>query len=71
MTGKKIDWHGRHPDGRTGYMGWYNRLIGGHPHEKIMVGKPKVFGEAQTIHNENTQTKERMGFLEFLEATDG
>lgn len=71
LTGKNIQWHGRHPDARTGYTGWYNRLIGGHPHEKIMVGKPKVFGEAQTIHNENTPIKQRMGFLEFLEATDG
>lgn len=41
--GKKIKWHGEHPDGEfPGITGWYTRHIGGTPHTKLMVGQPLV-----------------------------
>ena len=33
ILGKKVDW-------KTG--GYYERIIGGHPHEKILIGRPKI-----------------------------
>lgn len=41
VLGKKIEWHGKHPDGVTPGDGWYTRKIAGHPHTKILLGKPK------------------------------
>jgi hypothetical protein len=43
VTGKSIEWHGEHPtDKSMPGKGWYTRTIGGHPHIKIMVGRPKI-----------------------------
>ena len=47
--GKVQEFSGVHPDVKTGKLterdapgkGWYKRIIGGHPHWKIMVGNPK------------------------------
>ena len=38
---KDIEWHGEHPDGVTPGDGWYTRKIAGHPHTKILLGRPK------------------------------
>lgn len=39
LAGKKIEWHGEHPEGKfPGTFGWYTRDIGGVPHAKIIVG---------------------------------
>lgn len=43
ITGKKIEWLGNFPeDSSKPGSNWYSRLIGGHPHTKIMLGKPKI-----------------------------
>lgn len=43
VLGKEIDWKGKSPDGPgINGNGWYTRKIAGHPHTKIMLGKPKV-----------------------------
>lgn len=43
LGGKKIVWHGEHPEGKfPGTYGWYSRIIGGDDHIKIMVGNPRV-----------------------------
>lgn len=43
VLGKKVQWEGKNPDnpGSTG-SGWYIRMIGGHPHAKILLGNPKI-----------------------------
>jgi hypothetical protein len=39
LLGKKVRWHGKHPDGKfPGVDGWYSRTIGDHEHVKIIVG---------------------------------
>lgn len=39
LDGKKIEWHGEHPEGKfPGTFGWYSRDIGGTKHAKIIVG---------------------------------
>ena len=43
VLGKSIDWKGQCPDDpNMPGDGWYVRNIGGHPHSKIMLGKPKI-----------------------------
>lgn len=43
ILGKNIEWHGKHPyDSTKPGDGWYTRYLGGRPHEKILVGKPKI-----------------------------
>lgn len=43
VLGKNITWHGKHPtDPSMPGDGWYTRTLGGKPHTKILVGKPKV-----------------------------
>ena len=43
VLGKDITWHGKHPtDLNMPGNGWYTRMLGGKPHEKILVGKPKI-----------------------------
>jgi hypothetical protein len=41
VLGKEIEFLGDHPDGVTVGYGWYSRLLGGHQHIKILLGKPK------------------------------
>lgn len=38
---KSIEFLGKHPDGITAGFGWYSRILGGHQHIKILLGKPK------------------------------
>lgn len=40
VLGKKVDWIGT-KDGMPG-NGWYSRVLGGHPHDKILLGRPKI-----------------------------
>lgn len=40
VLGKKVKWLGNIPGDDT--YGWYERSIAGHPHAKILVGRPKV-----------------------------
>lgn len=43
VLGKDIDWKGDCPDDpNMPGKGWYVRKIGGHPHAKILLGKPRV-----------------------------
>ncbi len=43
VLGKPIAWHGNHPsDPQASGDGWYVRNIAGHPHAKIMLGRPKA-----------------------------
>ena len=43
VLGKEVDWHGQNPeDPNAAGDGWYGRIIGGHSHNKILLGKPKV-----------------------------
>lgn len=43
LAGKQLTWLGAHPEGKyPGKNGWYVRTIGGVPHEKIMLGKPRI-----------------------------
>jgi hypothetical protein len=43
VLGRSVDWKGKCPDDpNMPGEGWYIRKIGGHPHAKIMLGKPKV-----------------------------
>jgi hypothetical protein len=43
VLGKKIEWKGKNPsDPSASGDSWYVRSIGGHPHAKIMLGKPKI-----------------------------
>ena len=42
VLGKKVEWVGENPNGKyPGYNGWYNRMLGGKIHMKIMLGTPK------------------------------
>jgi hypothetical protein len=40
VLGKKVDWIGT-KEGMPG-NGWYSRVLGGHPHDKILLGRPKI-----------------------------
>jgi len=40
VLGKKIDWLGEKP-GSAG-DGWYTRMLAGSPHDKILIGRPKI-----------------------------
>jgi hypothetical protein len=43
VLGRKLDWKGKCPDDpNMPGNGWYVREIGGHPHAKILLGRPKV-----------------------------
>jgi len=43
VLGKKVDWKGESPDGaKDPGSSWYTRQIAGHPHTKIMLGRPKA-----------------------------
>jgi hypothetical protein len=43
VMGKDVDWKGQCPDDpNLPGDGWYVRMLGGHPHAKIMLGKPRV-----------------------------
>jgi hypothetical protein len=43
ILGKDVEFHGRHPeDPNMPGLGWYTRMLGGHPHTKIIVGRPKI-----------------------------
>ena len=43
VLGKTVEWKGECPDGpNMPGTGWYVRKIGGHPHAKIMLGRPKI-----------------------------
>lgn len=43
VLGKSVMWNGAHPDDKNASgNGWYTRNIGGHPHSKILLGKPKA-----------------------------
>jgi hypothetical protein len=41
ILGKNVEWVGKSPNYDFG-DGWYIRKIAGHPHEKILLGKPKI-----------------------------
>ena len=41
LSGKQIEWHGKHPKGLSG-DGWYSRMIGGATKTKRMLGNPRV-----------------------------
>tara|TARA_R110001583_G_scaffold179641_1_gene336536 strand:- start:368 stop:940 length:573 start_codon:yes stop_codon:yes gene_type:complete len=38
LSGKEIEWHGEHPDGKHEGSGWYTRMIAGQPVTKTLVG---------------------------------
>ena len=40
VLGKEVEWIGEKPGSSA--EGWYIRSIAGHPHSKILVGRPKV-----------------------------
>ena len=40
VLGKKVDWIGT-KEGMPG-NGWYSRVLGGHPHDKILLGRPRI-----------------------------
>jgi hypothetical protein len=43
VLGKQVDWMGKNTeDSSMPGDGWYVRKIGGHPHAKIMLGRPTV-----------------------------
>jgi len=43
VLGKSVEWAGNCPDDPSlPGDGWYIRNIGGHPHAKILIGRPKV-----------------------------
>jgi hypothetical protein len=43
VLGKSIEWNGKCPDDPNMIgNGWYTRKIGGHPHAKILLGRPKI-----------------------------
>jgi hypothetical protein len=59
LPGKNIIWHGEHPELATlppkiaatfgKHKGWYTRLIGGHPHTKLMIGLRNKPGQVTEI----------------------
>jgi hypothetical protein len=43
VLGKPVDWTGKNEeDSKMPGNGWYVRTIGGHPHAKILLGRPKI-----------------------------
>jgi len=43
VLGKKVEWTGKNTeDSSMSGDGWYIRTIGGHPHAKILLGRPKI-----------------------------
>ena len=40
LLGKEVEWHGKHPNGKSPGEGWYTRKLGGKSHTKIIVGNP-------------------------------
>ena len=42
VLGKQVQWVGKSSDPENTGNGWYIRNIGGHPHEKILIGRPKA-----------------------------
>jgi hypothetical protein len=57
VIGKNVKWVGAHPNGKyPGYMGWYERELGGQIHLKILLGEPF------SVHSEN------QNFKRFVEA---
>lgn len=43
VLGKRVNWHGQNPeDPNSSGNSWYGRIIGGHNHNKIMLGRPKI-----------------------------
>lgn len=43
VLGKPVDWNGTNPeDSNASGDGWYTRTIAGHPHTKILLGRPKI-----------------------------
>lgn len=43
VLGKPVDWKGENPDDpNASGDGWYIRTIVGHPHTKILLGRPKI-----------------------------
>lgn len=43
VIGKKVEWVGKHPQGQyPGYNGFYIRELGGTPHMKLLLGKPRI-----------------------------
>jgi hypothetical protein len=43
IIGKPVEWLGKHPnDPKSPGDGWYRRILGGKPHNKIMIGRPKI-----------------------------
>lgn len=43
VLGKAVSWVGENPNGKyPGYTGFYNRVIGGTEHMKILLGKPNL-----------------------------
>ena len=40
VIGKKVVWIGT-KEGMPG-NGWYSRVLGGHPHDKILLGRPRI-----------------------------
>jgi hypothetical protein len=41
VLGKQVQWIGKSSNPEHTGNGWYIRNIGGHPHEKILIGRPK------------------------------
>jgi len=43
VLGKKVNWTGECSDNPNALgKGWYIRQLGGHPHAKILLGRPKI-----------------------------
>ena len=44
VLGRKVEWNGSNnpEDKNASGDGWYTRVLGGHPHAKILLGRPKV-----------------------------
>ena len=43
VLGKSVEWLGKNPDDPSASgNSWYRRTLAGHPHNKIMLGKPKI-----------------------------
>lgn len=43
VLGKSVEWLGKNSEDPSASRGaWYRRVLGGHPHVKIMLGKPKI-----------------------------
>lgn len=43
VLGKSVEWLGKNPEDKSSTgNSWYRRVLGGKPHIKIMLGKPKI-----------------------------